>query len=74
MACEPQIIINGVQLTEAQAMTVRVAVVSFQSNQLSNPNGLGGDEHGRAMARLYGNHANDILDLMGLYQQSAMTP
>ena len=66
MACEPQIVINGVQLTEAQAMTVRAAVVSFQSNQLSNPNGLGDDEHGRAMATLYGSHASDVLHLMGL--------
>ncbi len=48
---EPKITINGKSLTEAQAMTIRVAVNSFSIDLQSN--GLGDDEHGKAMTKLY---------------------
>lgn len=49
---EPHIIINGIELTEAQAMAVRVAVSSFYT-EMGAPDALGEDEHGRAMAAAY---------------------
>lgn len=42
---EPEVIINGQQLTQAQVMTLRAAVSSF-SLELSQ-NILGNDEHGK---------------------------
>jgi hypothetical protein len=48
---EAAITINGVPLTTAQAMTVRVALGSFAMD-LQNHH-LGGDEHGEAMTRGY---------------------
>lgn len=62
---EPLITINGVTLSEPQAMLVRVAVASFQANELSNPDGLGGDEHGRLQAKVYGNAGTEVLTIMG---------
>jgi hypothetical protein len=47
---EPDITINGVSLTTAQAMTVRVAIESFA---MSLDEGLGDDDHGRAMVKNY---------------------
>lgn len=43
--------INGVVLTPAQAMTVRVALGSFQITLSAN--GLGDDEHGKFMTAAY---------------------
>jgi len=48
---EPSISINGRRLTEAQAMTVRVAVGSFEMTLQGN--GLGEDETGRAICAGY---------------------
>jgi len=48
---EPKIIINGCQLTPAQAMTVRVALGSFAIDLQGD--GLGTDEHGKAMTAAY---------------------
>lgn len=47
---ESTIVINGVTLTEAQSMTVRVAVQNFSS---FCQDGLGDDETGKAIARGY---------------------
>jgi hypothetical protein len=44
---EPTIVINGHELTKAQAMSVRVGLGSFAMDL--SQNGLGNDEHGRAM-------------------------
>jgi len=62
---EPLITINGVTLSEPQAMLVRVAVATFQSNELSNPDGLGGDERGCSMAKVYGSAGTEVLTIMG---------
>jgi hypothetical protein len=51
MTGEPTITINGVLLTNAEAMTVRVAIENFAMDLRND--GLGEDEHGRTMTRLY---------------------
>ncbi len=48
---EPEIIINGTTLTDAQVMTLRCACSNFGSDLLEN--GLGNDESGRAMTAGY---------------------
>lgn len=48
---EPDITINGVALTFAQAMTVRVAIQSFVTSLADS--GLGNDEHGKTMTKNY---------------------
>jgi hypothetical protein len=49
---EPIITVNGHKLTEAQAMTVRVAIESFAA-MLAEDGALGADEHARALTDLY---------------------
>ena len=51
MTNEPKIIINGHELSEAEAMTVRVAIGSFSMDLREN--GLGEDETGKVMTRGY---------------------
>lgn len=63
MGDEPKITINGHELTEAQAMTVRVAVNSFLV-EMSNPGALGHDDQGRAIANGYRKRAKEILWMM----------
>lgn len=48
---EPEITINGVPLTDTQAMTIRVAIENFAIDL--NDAGLGEDEHGKVMTRRY---------------------
>lgn len=48
---EPKVTINGHELTEAQAMTVRCAVANFA--MVLDDEGLGDDEHGRKMTAGY---------------------
>lgn len=48
---EAAITINGVVLTPGQSMTVRVALNSFAMDL--NADGLGDDDHGKTMTRLY---------------------
>lgn len=57
MSDEPEIIINGIRLTDAQAMAVRVAVSSFDVD-------CGDDEHGRAMNKAYTARLNEVFRLM----------
>jgi len=59
---EPTIIINGVRLTESQAMTVRVAIESFASDM--NSGLLGKDVHGKALAQGYLARVNEIRKVM----------
>ncbi len=59
---EPKIIINGVLLTDGQAMTLRVACNDFYS-RMSNE-GLGDDEMGKQLASAYLKQAAAILCLM----------
>jgi hypothetical protein len=48
---EPRITINNVMLTEAQSMSVRVAIDVFSAGLEAH--GLGDDDHGAEMVRLY---------------------
>jgi hypothetical protein len=50
---EPRITINGVTLTDADAMTIRVALETLAIDLGSSENGLGNDDHGRAMRSGY---------------------
>lgn len=59
---EPDIIINGTRLTKGQAMAVRVAVGGFVIELQQN--GLGDDEHGKAMTAGYLARLNEIFKLM----------
>lgn len=59
---EPAITINGVPLTHAQAMTVRVALGAY-AMELQN-HGLGEDEHGRTMTGGYLAAIYDIHQIM----------
>lgn len=61
---EPTIVINGVTLTEGQAMAVRVAVCSFRTDMLEN--GLGDDEPGFAIANGYIANSDAVINLMFL--------
>jgi len=56
---EPRIVINGQALSDAEAMTIRVALESFASD-MSEPDALGDDTHGRTMVKLYLRAVDDI--------------
>lgn len=60
---EPVVIVNGVTLTLGQAMALRVAVSDFYT-QMGEPNALGDDEHGLAMAAAYRAQLALVLRLM----------
>ena len=49
---EANIRINGILLSDGQAMAVRMAVTSCQT-EMSQPDVLGDDEYGRKMAKAY---------------------
>ncbi len=51
MTREPRIIINGYEISEAAAMTIRVAVENFAMDLQTN--GLGKDETGRKITAGY---------------------
>lgn len=57
---EPSIIINGQKLTPAQAMAVRVAITSYHA-EMHQPDALGDDEHGQAMAKAYAARLGEVL-------------
>lgn len=57
MSDEPEIIINGTKLTNAQAMAVRVAVSSFDAD-------CGDDEHGKAMSKAYTERLGEVFRIM----------
>ena len=60
---EPDITINGVRLTTAEAMTVRVALSAFAMD-LKCEGSLGDDDHGHAMRDGYLAALRDIFALM----------
>jgi len=60
---EADIIINGVRLTFAQSMTLRVAMCSFLS-EMSEDNALGSDEHGKLMSDVYAKRSREIINLI----------
>ena len=59
---EPFIKINGRQLSEAEAMTMRVALESFAISLAED--GLGEDSHGKTMVRLYLKNIESIRRVM----------
>ena len=59
---EPNIIINGIPLDTAMAMTTRVAVGSFLISLEAD--GLGDDEMGRQLARAYMQQCRRLLDVL----------
>lgn len=60
---EAHIVINGNRLTDAQSMTVRVALESFA---VTMADGLGHDAHGRQMVAGYKESILDIREYMTL--------
>jgi hypothetical protein len=72
---EPVITINGEQLTDAQAMSVRVAITNFHS-ETADMHALGTDEHGVKMCTLYHLRLSEVLGLVlkqSLTEQRGMT-
>jgi hypothetical protein len=65
---EPSITINGHTLTVAQAMTVRVAIGAFA---MDLQDGMGDDDHGRAMTEGY---LIAIRSIVGFMTQRAAAP
>ncbi|CAD2254740.1 hypothetical protein X12_001177 [Xanthomonas arboricola] len=59
---EAKIVIEGTELINAQAMTVRLALDAFRDRQQNE--GLGDDERGRGMSSAYATHADEVLDLI----------
>jgi len=59
---EPRITINGTELTTSQAMTLRVALVSFLFDLAED--GLGKDEHGVNMTYAYQKRGGEVQELM----------
>jgi hypothetical protein len=61
---EPDISINGHQLSSSQAMAVRVAINDlFQWT--NDPAIFGSDECGRAMNEAYRNRLDEVMRMMG---------
>lgn len=59
----PVILINGQQLTEAQATTVRVAVSSFM-HDMEEPEALGKDDTGKSITAGYHDRCREVLGFM----------
>ena len=59
---EAKVTVNGIELTEAQSMTLRVALESFALDVQGD--GLGKDAHGRKMAALYRDRIREIREAM----------
>ncbi len=59
---EPKIRINKVLLTPAQSMTVRVALNNFMISL--NHDGIGDDDHGKEMCKLYKERITEINEII----------
>jgi hypothetical protein len=59
---EPEIIINGITLSEGESMTVRVALQNFAMSL--EKDGLGDDRHGEMMRAAYLANIDRINDFM----------
>lgn len=59
---EPKIIINGKELSSAQAATIRCAIENFSFDLKTE--GLGDDAHGKEMVRLYMSSIEKIREAM----------
>ncbi len=60
---EPYITVNGVALTDAQAMSVRVACTSFLT-EMSDPNVLGTDAIGKSIVSEYRDRIQEVVSIM----------
>lgn len=60
---EAAVIINGVPLTTAQSLTLRIAASNFLLD-VQDPNFLGDDDSGRAITKGYHDCLAEILELM----------
>jgi hypothetical protein len=60
---EADVVVRGTALTHAQVMAVRVACSQFY-NELMDPDALGKDVTGRAMAKAYKERLGEVLTLM----------
>ncbi len=67
MSHEPVVVMNRECLTVAQAMTIRVALESFDMSLAHD--GLGDDEHGRRMTEAYRANIAAIRDVMYLVEK-----
>jgi len=56
---EADIVINGIKLTEAQSMAVRVAVAG-QMMKMASIEALGTDEHGLFMSKAYWQRLGEV--------------
>lgn len=63
MNTEPKITINGMDLTEGEAMTMRVAITFFLDD-ISSRNALGSDDVGKGIASGYAACSSSILRKM----------
>lgn len=61
---EADVTVNGVALTTAEALTVRVALGSWHMVLTSDESALGDDEHGRVMRQNYLHHLGTVLRRM----------
>lgn len=68
MSAEPAMIVNGVTLSEGQAMTVRVALQNFAGTLMQD--GLGEDDHGKSMAKAYLDRIGEINILMAIWPRA----
>ena len=59
---EAWIVVNGKTLSGGQSMAVRVAVTAFILDM--EENGLGDDEHGKQMAKLYVDRLREVNELI----------
>lgn len=69
---EPSITVNGVRLTTAEAMTVRVALSAFATD-IQSEDALGDDDHGHAMRDGYLAALRDIFALMAAAESRGLT-
>lgn len=63
---EASVTINGVKLTDAQSMTLRVALTDFHE-RMADPDCLGEDDHGRRMVAAYRKMASEMLSIMASF-------
>lgn len=59
---EPLVSINGVQLTSAQTVALRVAVSNYLTDLQDTD--LGDDPHGKAVTKLYLARLQEVIELM----------
>jgi hypothetical protein len=59
---EARIVVNGTELTESQAITIRLALITFQT-ELSERDAFGSDRHGHALSAAHQRNVRDLFTL-----------